>query len=248
MGSAAFAGCSASWLRRGAAVGAGALVFVFATAFPAAAEVSGPCRGTIKGVDVASRSSTRPSDAIEVSRTENIAVAATSTSDIDRYKIQLTFAGVRWTVAKGAAEANSWNKNVNVKPYARYGVGLYKVSGISSGAASCTGAALVRVKGSPFGSVAGVAGAALSVIGIGAVARTAIQGFRCGPKPVPLSQSVIVDPGVPVHRVIADVKGPRSYVELVESICTYNPARFAPVRAEICGGSREVISQICRWG
>jgi hypothetical protein len=224
-----------------------ALALPLALAAPAGAEVTGPCRGTIKGVDVATRSSAKPSDAILVGKKETIDVGATAATPIARYKIQLAFAGINWTVAKGKGNGNSWSKTVNVSTYARYGVGLYRVSGVSSGGANCTGAALVKVEGSPFGSVAGIAGAALSVIGIGAVAANGIRGFICGPKPVPLGP-VLSDPSTPLVRAIVDIKTPRDYVDRVVAICTGYPSRYSSLVSEVCGPSREVVAQICRWG
>lgn len=225
-----------------------ALALPLALAVPASAEVSGPCTGTIRGVDVATRSSTKKSDAIVVDKTETLVVGATTASGrLDRYKIQLGFAGRDWTVAKGSADGSSWTKTVNVKDYARYGVGYYKVSGVSSGGVNCKGAVLVQIKGSPFGSIAGIAGAALSIIGIGATAMNGIRGFKCGNGPG-VVRSTLTDPAQPVQRYIADIKNPRDYVNTVQAICTYNPSRYPPLVAEVCGTFRPAIERICLWG
>lgn len=235
------------WIGALAAAGI-AFAVSAADAAPASAEVSGPCQGTIKGVDVAPLSSSDIGDAIEVGKTETVTVGATAGGEIDRYKIQLAFAGVNWTVAKGEADGSSWSKTVNVGDYARYGVGLYKVSGVSSGV-SCTGAALVKVDGSPFGSVAGIVGAALSVVGVGAVASSAFKGFKCGTGLGALSPASVADPARSVESLIADIKSPRSYVDTVQSICTYNPTRYPPFVERICGTEfRPLIKRICFWG
>jgi hypothetical protein len=234
-------------LSRWAAVsGAIGLALALPLAAPAGAEVTGPCRGTIKGVDVATRSSTKKSDAIVVDKNEVIAVGATANGRLDRYKIRLELLGIKWTVAKGSANGNSWSRDVNVATYARYGVGLYKVSGVSSGGANCTGAALVRVRGSAFGSVAGITAVALSVIGIGAIARGGIQGFICGPKSGVITQSIqsMSDP----VTAIVDIKTPRDYVNTVQAICTYNPSLYAPFVQNICGNFRPQIQRTICWG
>jgi hypothetical protein len=220
-----------------------------ALAGPAGAEVSGPCQGTIKGVDVASVSSADIDDAIPVGQTESVAVGATAAGELERYKIQLGFAGINWTVAKGTADGTSWSKTVEVDDYARYGVGLYKVTGVSSGGVSCSGAALVKVDGSPFGSIAGIVGAALTVIGVGAVATNTLKGLKGGPRPSQAVTSAASDPSAPVERVIVDAKSPRDYVHAVQAICTYNPSRYPPLVEKVCGN--EFLDRrriICRWG
>jgi len=215
---------------------------------PAGAEVSGPCTGMIKGVDVSRVSSGNKNQAIKVKKTENVTVGATASAPIDRYKVQLAFIGRNWTVAKGTANGNSWSRTVNVADYARYGVGLYKVSGVSSGGANCTGAALVEVEGSAFGSIAGITALGLSVIGIGAALRGGVQGFICGPRPTQLVQSIQSAHTPSVDAYIADVKSPRQYVDCVEAICTYRPAQYRPAVQAICGNFRPHIERICLWG
>ena len=214
-------------------------------AAPASAEVSGPCTGMIKNVNVATVSSSNKSQAIKVKKNETITVGASAAGRLDRYKVQLAFLGRNWTVAKGSADGNSWSKTVNVATYARYGVGYYKVSGVSSGGANCTGAALVQVEGSALSSVAGVTALGLSVIGIGAALRGGVQGFICGPRSTQLTQWIKSAHTPSVDAYIADIKNPRQYVDCVQAICTYNPAQYRPAVQAICGNFRPRIEQIC---
>jgi hypothetical protein len=154
------------------AIGAFALV---AGAAAAGAEATGGCTGTINGVDVTNRSSSSPGDAVDVDADQDITVAATSPGNIEHYKIQLEFAGITWTVGKGDGDGASWSKVVNISDYARYGVGLYRVSGVSTGAGACTGSALVKVKGNPLTTVAGLGATAVSAAGIGGVAVSTLR-------------------------------------------------------------------------
>jgi hypothetical protein len=55
--------------------------------------------------------------------------------------------------------------SVDLSRYTKYGVGLYKLV-VSSGGASCSGSALVRVKGNPLNSVAGIAGLIVALAGL----------------------------------------------------------------------------------
>lgn len=156
---------------------------VLLSAGPAGAVITGSCTATIDGVDVGPLSATDPGDAIEVDGDQDITVEAQAPGGIDRYKIQLEFVGIRWTVAKGTTDGNSWSKVVKVSDYSRYGVGLYSVRGVSTGASTCTGAALVEVSGNPFTTVAGVVGSVLTVAGVGGVAASAVRARRAGVAP-----------------------------------------------------------------
>ena len=143
--------------------------FVLAMAGPAGATVTGNCSGTIDGVDVGPLSSSNPSDAVDVQSDQDITVAATAPGGIDTYKIKLEFAGIKWTVSKGTANDDTWSKVVKVSDYARYGVGLYRVHGVSTGTATCTGSALVNVDGFPLTTIAGIAGSIMTVGGVAGV-------------------------------------------------------------------------------
>lgn len=146
-----------------------------ALAEPAGASITGSCTGALNGVDVGPLSASDPGDAIEVDKDQDIVAEATAPGGIDRYKVQLEFAGVKWTVGKGDADGDSWSKVVNVSDYARYGVGLYRVHGVSTGGAMCTGSALVKVSGNPLATVAGIAGSVLTVAGAGGVVGATLR-------------------------------------------------------------------------
>ena len=114
----------------------------------ALAEVDGPCTATLAGVDVATRSSSNAKQAIVVGENDQIQATMAAQAGLSSHRIQLEFAGFRWTVSEdtdnGAAQAV---ESVNVADYARYGAGLYKVVGSADlvNGQSCTGAVLVRV-------------------------------------------------------------------------------------------------------
>ena len=146
------------------------------------ATASGPCKGTFNGVDVAKRSPTDPSDAIEVTSTQSVDAAATSAQPITTYEVQLSFSGFTWTVATGTANGTSWTRTVKVGDYSKFGVGLYQVHVISNGAAQCEGTFLVRITGSPFGSPAGWISLVLAGLGLGASAFALASGGTRSPK------------------------------------------------------------------
>lgn len=146
------------------AVGAAGLVAAVAVS-AASASISGPCSANIAGAAVAGRSGTDPAAAIHVKKGGLVNVAMSASSPISQLKVQLAFAGFHWTVKNGEANGNSWARTLKVNDYATWGVGLYQVSGVSTGSGlSCTGTALVRVEGNPLATVAGGTALGLSVL------------------------------------------------------------------------------------
>jgi len=164
-----------NWRRVLLAV-AGAMFFGLfgANASPAAASSSGPCTGTVNGIDVSKRSATDPDDAITVGSQDRLDVVVTSTGSIGHYDVQLGFAGFDWTVADKDASGNSWTKSIAVGDYSAFGAGLYQVHVETAGSSPCSGAVLIRIKGSPFATVAGWVALVLAAVGIGATAMAAV--------------------------------------------------------------------------
>jgi hypothetical protein len=144
----------------------------------AGATMSGPCTAQVHGQDVSRLSASDTGKAIKVDEADTIAVASQSTSSIGGYRIQLEYFGIRWTVAKGQSTNNQWSREVKVSDYARYGAGVYRVHGVSDGAASCDGAVLIDVGGNPLTSLVGII--ALIFVAIGVINAIATLRFRPG--------------------------------------------------------------------
>jgi len=214
----------------------------------AGAVISGPCTGTIKGEDVAPLSASDPKDAIEVGAKEDVVVGATSQQQIDRYAVQLEFAGVHWTVAEGTVDGTSWSRTVNVSDYARYGAGLYRIHGVSEGAAACDGAALVKVSGSPLGTIAGLGGLALAGIGAGTAGIAAVDAGAEGGK---LAKRIHKPEGVPPEQAaeagFGEVRSPADYVKWAET-CAQGPRAPAEVIRMICERGAGRIQNVCTKG
>ena len=148
----------------------------------ATAGISGPCSASLAGVNVGKLSTGATSKAITVRHSATVPIVMRAAGGLSHVKIVLQFAGLSWTVKDKAVKTPVYTDTIPVKNYARYGVGLYKVQGQASGpGVSCTGSALVKVKGNPFASVAGIAGigaALLGAAGLGAGALGGGGGFR----------------------------------------------------------------------
>lgn len=146
----------------------------------AAADISGPCTASIAGQNVKGRGTGAFSDAITVAKDSSVPVTMSSASQISHLKIYIEFAGIRWTVRDKPSHGTSWANSVDVNKYAKYGVGLYKVIGSSSGGVSCSGAALVKVKGNPLTTVAGIVGLVAALAGLGGIGAAVAMTMRAG--------------------------------------------------------------------
>jgi len=146
----------------------------------ASAEVVGPCKVTFNGRDVATAST--PSTAIAVDAKATVPASIESQDKITGHSVSLEFAGVPWVVTSGVDDSRSWMGQVDVHRYAKYGVGLYKVIGASTGPGACSGTGFVKVTGVfPLGTVAGAAAAGVTVVGAALVgASVASAGGAAG--------------------------------------------------------------------
>jgi len=145
------------------------LLLTLVAAPEAAARIDGDCQAEIAGQDVTSKETGAFSKPIAVNRNSLAAVMMTADQPIQRLKVELEFAGVRWAVHDRPTTGTTWSSEVPVEDYNQYGIGLYKVVGTSIGAGfTCEAAALIDVRGEeldPLTTVAGVGGLALAIIG-----------------------------------------------------------------------------------
>lgn len=176
-------------LRLVTALAALAAVAVLAAAPEAPARIDGPCTAAIGGQNAAERDVGPLSDPIEVDDDSPVSVTMGSEEQIQRLKVEIEFAGVRWTVQDRAWTGTSWISEVPVHDYAIYGIGLYKVIASSYGqGVECSGEVLVDVVGDepldPLVTVAGLGGLTLSLIGVFGVLAVALKAGRTGATPV----------------------------------------------------------------
>lgn len=160
-----------------------ALVVVLGLAFApeALATVEGPCEATVAGDDVAARDTFARSDAISVPQTGAVPVTMNADGPIARLKLEIEFGGIRYTVRDEATTGETWTSVVPVDEYATYGIGLYKIVGVTTGRDfSCEAVALVDVQGNPLESAAGAIGIGMVIVGGLGVFSFALRGGRPG--------------------------------------------------------------------
>jgi hypothetical protein len=163
------------------AAGCLALMGAGALAAGAGASIDGPCTASIAGTNVNGLGATSASDAIKVKQDARIPVTMSASTPIDQLKVRIALAGLGYDAKNGPADGTSWVRTVNVNDYARWGVGLYQVTGSSTGPnLTCSGVALVQVEGNPLSKPAGWAGVGLTVLGAVGLVGVALAALHGG--------------------------------------------------------------------
>lgn len=145
---------------------------------PATARVSGPCTVEIASEDARSLFTGARDDAVPVDRNSLVPVRMTSERPMTRLKVELEFAGVRFTVHDRPTTGTSWASEVPVDDYGLYGMGLWKVVATGEGDGfECEATGLIEVKDDheldPLSTIAGLAGLGLALVGALGVLVTA---------------------------------------------------------------------------
>jgi hypothetical protein len=157
------------------------VILALAAAPDALATIEGPCEATVAGQDVVARDTFARSDAISVPQTGAVAVIMTAERPLDRLKLDIEFAGIRYTVRDEPTTVKSSTGIVPVDEYAKYGIGLYKIVGTATGEGfTCEATALVDVQGNPLESALGAIGVAMVIVGGLGVFSFLLRGGRPG--------------------------------------------------------------------
>jgi len=154
------------------------LVLGAAFAAPASAasapdQVTGGCSVTVNGKDA--NTAHNASNAIEVGENDTVTVVGTAPGPITGDTVKMKIGPIKFTARDESTDGtdNTWTGQVKVSDYAKYGVGLYRVEGASTGTV-CTGWAYLKVTGKfPLTTVAGATAAGLTVIGAAGMASAA---------------------------------------------------------------------------
>ena len=132
--------------------------------------ISGPCSASLAGTNVAGNGTGATAKPIVVAHGASVPIVMSSSGQLTHVRINLEFAGISWAVKDKAVKTPVYRDTIPVNDYAKYGVGLYKVTGTGTGpGVTCSGAALVRVKGSALTSYAGIGAIAATLLGVAGV-------------------------------------------------------------------------------
>jgi hypothetical protein len=146
-------------------------LIALAAAPQAPANVVGPCTAELAGRDMAPMFTGPRDDALAVKRNSLVSVTMESERPIARFKVELEFASVRWTVRDGPVGARRWASEVPVEDYGVYGMGIWKVVTTSEGRGfSCEAAGLIALEDDheldPLTTIGGLAGLGLALTGL----------------------------------------------------------------------------------
>jgi hypothetical protein len=162
-----------------------AVLALLAVATPAAAEISGPCTGQINGVDVGSHASSDTGQAIQIEKGATLVYSFTSTNGAaaTEWEFSLAYGPYSGVVDTGSNPDGATSAAAGSAPledYAWLGVGLYLVSGdiLLEDGSTCTGAALIQVKGNPLTTLVGGASAAIVVGGAAGLGIIGVLGWK----------------------------------------------------------------------
>jgi len=153
---------------------AAVLAFVLAlAAAPAEARVTGPCQILIQETDAALEGAT-----VEVPQGGNVTYRITSGVPVLRWSVDLHYGPLTLPVFDQSYDASlgalERSGAFSMAAFTRYGTGIYEVSGQAElqDGSRCDVSLRMRVEGSPFRSVIGLA--AVALIGVGGVGLLAI--------------------------------------------------------------------------
>lgn len=155
------------------------IVVLLSTAPARAQSINGGCSASVNGHDPTTMTKTDPlvvhkGESVAVKGTVPASVAATPADQITsltHIKVSIVEGLVEPTSEDHAGTGPEWGSSVDVDNYLKWGVGLYKVEGSSSGQPggwSCSGDGYVKLDdGSPLSKPVGQAAAAVAVLGAG---------------------------------------------------------------------------------
>lgn len=190
------------------------LVLIVGTPAVGAQSIEGGCVATINGRDPATMT---VSDPVVVHKGEKVAISGTVPPSVAPAGDQIkSVTKITVSIVGGVATVSSeehpgtgpeWGTSVNVDDYLKWGVGLYKVEGSSSGEPggwSCSGDGYIELRdGSPLGKPIGMAAAGMTALGvIGAVAAAGIGRTPPTGEPAPTAEEVQREFGSDAEKVL----------------------------------------------
>ncbi|GMU77530.1 MAG: hypothetical protein AMXMBFR46_03290 [Acidimicrobiia bacterium] len=144
-------------------------------AAPAGAQdsISGGCTVRFNGVDA--RKGHSPSSAFEYDEGDVIKVVGTAPGPITGYDVFMKYGFLRYKAKSGTVtgQKTTWTGTADVDDYAKFGVGLYRAEGASTGTV-CRGWAYIKINGPvPLATAAGAGAAVVALVGVAGMASAA---------------------------------------------------------------------------
>jgi hypothetical protein len=204
----------------GLAAGATALVLVMPARAASAQTTLGECEVRVGGHKFENGSH------VSLSSSRIATIAVTAFEERPRYRVQLELAGVRSTVGTGRGQDFGWQRELNVKRYANFGVGTYRLhvrTIVDRKPCEVTG--LIDITGRP--PIATAAGGAAALVAVVAVSLLAMLLLRRGGRALNTRQAFGVDD--PLGEFVT-VATPGDYVGWAEVACDQGARTFVTTK------------------
>ncbi|GEM_PF-2555356 len=120
---------------------------------------------------------------VELAKNEGISVRVIAPEDSVHNDVYMKFFGWRIKISEMDGDGGEFQGTYSLSNVSGWGVGLHELvwdSLDSQGAVLCSATTRLRILGSPFGSVVGIAGAAAMTIGLGSLAFTLRTTINAG--------------------------------------------------------------------
>ena len=151
-----------------------AVVLALSTSYheaSAAAINKGPCEFFVNGVP--STQFDTQDHALHVASDQDLVISGKAPTHFLAWNAWIEFADFEYSAASGHSQDNTFSSTVNVKTYAKFGVGMYKVLSeaklVPSSSPDCIADGYVLVDGNPMGTAAGLGAALTGGLGLGGV-------------------------------------------------------------------------------
>ena len=140
---------------------------------PAHAEVTGGCTVTLDGIDA--RTAHSPGTAVEVNEGDTLRIVGTAPGPITGYATTMKYGLFSYKAKSGTVTGGetTWTGSVKIGDYTRFGVGIYRIDGASTGTV-CTGWAYIKINGPfPLTTVAGGLAGIATIAGVAGMVSAA---------------------------------------------------------------------------
>lgn len=151
-----------------------AMALALATSYheaSAAAVNQGPCQFFVNGVS--STQFDTQDHALHVASDQDLVISGKAPVAFRSWVAWIEFADFQYTAASGNSQKDTFSSTVNVKTYAKFGVGMYKVLSeaklLPSNSPDCIADGYVLVDGNPMATAAGIGAAVTGALGLGGV-------------------------------------------------------------------------------
>ncbi|MDX1612387.1 MAG: hypothetical protein R3185_08450 [Candidatus Thermoplasmatota archaeon] len=158
---------------------------LLAVASTGSATMTGPCTGTLNGVDAAKMIPTQPATGSTVSEEGSVSYTFSAPGEITAWTVSLAYGPLSWPVEdktdpiEDPEPDTSISSSANVAQYAKHSVGAYVVNAVVTyDGGVCTASGVVTVEGNPLTTTVGGSAAVATAVGAAGVGGATLLGAK----------------------------------------------------------------------